>query len=534
MADENVATMEQIQRRPEYLERLEKGLLDAIFGRYIEGTEGQPGRFEGGIPRSPLTDISFAIPQYQRAGQLPTVYDPATGQYTSFGLETFVQESLKADADANGIPDFMERYQPFFGQAGEYITGGGEALYRGLGSLGDAASFFGPAAGYVTSGAQQFGAGDVFRQALSPAESVAREAALAGTEGVSQGFGEFGAQDIFGRALLPAEMIARQSALTGIEAAGEGMGRFAPSDVTQFMDPYRQQVVDEAMRQIERQGDVARQRAAAQAVGAGAFGGSRQGLQAAEVERSIGETKAGAISNLLSAGYSEALQRAMEADERARARALQTGQITGQLGLEASRQVGSLGTAQAQAQQAAFEEARRRALSGGQITGQLGLEAAKQLGALGTTQAEAELSAFEDASKRSLEAGRLLGGLGQSFGQIGTQYGQLGQQYGQLGGTTADIGRVYSALAPADLATMYGYGEAERAYRQQGLDLARQEQMRPLEQALLPYNYAYSVLSGTPSASLYSQYTSQTQPATNPYLAGLGAYTALQGVYGQQ
>ena len=377
-----VETIEQIQRRPEYMETLEKGLLDAILGRYVPGAEGQPGTFEGGIIRQPGL---FTIPQYQMAGQTPTTYDPATGQYTSFGLESFVQESLKADANANGIPDFMERYQPFFGQAGEYVTGGGEALYRGLGSLGEAASFFGPAAQYVTGGA----------------------------------------------------------------------GMYRPQDyISEFMSPYTEEVIQRSMADIEREGDVARQRAAAQAVGAGAFGGSRQGLQTAEIERAILDTKAKQAAGLRQAGYGQAL--------------------------------------------------------------------------------ESSQNAFQQAQTRALEAGRLLGGLGQSFGQIGSQYGTLGSQYGQLGGTTADIGRVYSALAPADLATMYGYGEAERQYRQQQLDVARQEQMRPLEQALLPYNYAYSVLSGTPSASLYSQYTSQTQPATNPYLAGLGAYTALQGVYGQQ
>jgi len=377
-----VETIEQIQRRPEYLETLEKGLLDAILGRYVPGTGGQPGTFQGGIIRQPGL---FTIPQYQMAGQTPTTYDPATGRYTSFGLESFVQESLKADANANGIPDFMERYQPFFGQAGDYVTGGGEALYRGLGSLGEAASFFGPAAQYVTSGA----------------------------------------------------------------------GMYRPQDyISEFMSPYTEEVIQRSMADIEREGDVARQRAAAQAVGAGAFGGSRQGLQTAEIERAILDTKAKQAAGLRQAGYGQAL--------------------------------------------------------------------------------ESSQNAYQQAQTRALEAGRLLGGLGQSFGQLGSQYGTLGSQYGQLGGTTADIGRVYSALGPADLATMYGYGEAERQYRQQQLDVARQEQMRPLEQALLPYNYAYSVLSGTPSASLYSQYTSQTQPATNPYLAGLGAYTALQGVYGQQ
>ena len=123
-----------------------------------------------------------------------------------------------------------------------------------------------------------------------------------------------------------------------------------------------------------------------------------------------------------------------------------------------------------------------------------------------------------------------MGGLGQSLGGIGTAYGGLGTNYGGLAGTTADIGRVYSALGPADLSFMTGVGEAERAYRQQMLDVGRQEMQRPTEQALLPYTYAYGALSGTPSASVYSQTQQNYAPATNPFLSGLGAYTALQGI----
>ena len=54
--------------------------------------------------------------------------------------------------------------------------------------------------------------------------------------------------------------------------------------------------------------------------------------------------------------------------------------------------------------------------------------------------------------------------------------------------------------------------------------------MRHTEQALLPYSYAYGALGGTPSASVYSQQQSEYAPPTNPYVAGLGAYTTLQGI----
>lgn len=365
-----VETVEQIQRRPEYLETIEKSLLDAIFGT----REGDEGPFTGGILQATTPEgyrQYFNIPSYQLAGRSE--------------LETLPEQALLSDANANNVPDFLERYQPYFQQAGQFMTGAEEALYRGLGSLGDAVSYFGPAAGYI----------------------------------------------------------------------GGATGMYDPSEyVSQFMSPYTEAVVNASMRDIEREGDVARQRAAARAVGAGAFGGSREGLERAEVERAILETKADQAAKLREAGYGQAL--------------------------------------------------------------------------------ESSQNAYQQAMTRGLEAGRLMGGLGQSLGQLGSQYGTIGQQYGNLGGTTADIGRVYSALAPADLATMSEFGAAQRAYEQNRLDVGRQEAMRPTQEALLPYNYAYSVLSGTPSASLYGQYTTTYQPQANPYVSGLGAYTALQGVYGQQ
>lgn len=356
-------TIQQIQRRPEYLELFEKGILDALLGQYTED-EG----WSGGIVWDPQY---FQIPQYQIAGRSE--------------LETLPEQALMGDANANGVPDFLERYQPYFQQAGEFMTGGQESLYRGLGALGDAISYFGPAAQYVSGGA----------------------------------------------------------------------GMYDPSQyISQFTSPYTESVIDASMRSIDREADAARQRAAREAVGAGAFGGSREGIQRAELERKIMETKADQEAKLRQAGYETALKSSMDA--------------------------------------------------------------------------------YQQAATRGLEAGRLMGGLGQSMGQLGSTFGTLGQQYGQLSGTTADIGRVYSALAPADLATMAQFGEAARQYQQSLLDTARQEAMRPTQQALLPYNYAYSALSGTPSASLYNEYTTTTQPAANPYLSGLGAYTALQGVYGQQ
>ena len=271
----------------------------------------------------------------------------------------------------------------------------------------------------------------------SPYFETAGGATTGGIESLNRGIGALGeGKSFFGPAA---------------QYVSGGRGMYDPSQyVESYMNPYTDNVIQETEKDIERQGNVARQRASAEAVGSGAFGGSRQGIQAAEIERNILDAKAKASSDLRARNYDQAL-----------------------------------------------------ASSSG---------------------------AYQNAATRDLEAGRLMGGLGQSVGQIGTQYGQLGGQYGSLAGTSADIGRVYSALAPADLSYMSGVGAQERGYRQQMYDTARQEYMRPTEEALLPYSYAYGALGGTPSASVYSTQQSQYAPPTNPFMAGLGAYTTLQGI----
>jgi len=363
----------QEQRRPEYIERLEKALLNRIFG-----TE-KDGFLKGGILDADAYPNLFRVAPYTIAGQIGR--DPETGAIVGLGPETFATQALMQDSNNDGIPDFMGRYTPYFETAGGAATGGLESLRRGLGTVGEAKTFFGPAAQYVSG----------------------------------------------------------------------GRGMYDPSQyVSQFMSPYTSEVIDEVEKDIERQGNVARQRASAQAVGRGAFGGSRQGIQAAEVERAIQDAKSKATADLRARNYDQALA--------------------------------------------------------------------------------ASSQAYQQAATRDLEAGRLMGGLGQSVGQLGTQFGSLGGQYGSLAGTTADIGRVYSALQPADLAFMTGVGEAERAYRQQMIDTARQEYQRPTEQALLPFQFGYGALTGTPSAGIYSETQASYAPPANPFLSGIGAYTALQGI----
>ena len=124
----------------------------------------------------------------------------------------------------------------------------------------------------------------------------------------------------------------------GIGALQAGMQ--APN-ISQFFNPYQSYVTDE----ITRQAQMAQNQAAAQAVGAGAFGGGRQGIQAAEIERA----RLGQIGQAQAQGF----QTALGAAQQQRAQQLASGQALGQLG--AQQQAMGLADIQAQMQAGALQ-----------------------------------------------------------------------------------------------------------------------------------------------------------------------------------
>jgi hypothetical protein len=114
--------------------------------------------------------------------------------------------------------------------------------------------------------------------------------------------------------------------------ASGAMQGYDPNSAQQFMNPYQQQVIDQAMMNINRQGDLARQNLQGQAVRAGAFGGSREGIQRAELERGLSETRNNSIIQALQQGYGASQQQAQQAFEQQQARQMQGAQLTGDLG----------------------------------------------------------------------------------------------------------------------------------------------------------------------------------------------------------
>ena len=424
-------TQTVIQARPRYIQDIDEALLGRIFG-----TPDEFGVLSGGLIDDP--DL-FQIPNYVQAQS--ALQDAVAGTFAT-------PEQRQA---------FMDRYQTYFTDdqgVARYLPDAAAGLQQGLGTIGTAISdYFPDAKTYLQEGRGDIGAKDIFDTELSKARSKAdqgtgtfdaksRANALLGDArseiqaGLGQASkvdveegGEFGARDAFKRGTRRA-----------LQLAEEGLGRFDPVARTQeFMDPYEEQVVDAALRKIDREGAKRRQAGAAKAIGAGAFGGSRAGVQAAETERAIEETRQDTIANLMSQGYDKALASAMATDEAARKRSLQASGLTGELGArgagleskafeDAAKRGLAATSTEAQLNQKAFEDAMRRQLSGGTALGDIGraqlgaesgafeagknrmLKAADMYRSMGLSSAEAQARAAQDERKRSLEAGRVMGG----------------------------------------------------------------------------------------------------------------------------
>ena len=123
---------------------------------------------------------------------------------------------------------------------------------------------------------------------------------------------------------------------------------FVPTEATldRFRDPYQKAVTDEALKEIDRQQQIAENRLAGQAVKAGAFGGSRFGVAQSELARNAADLKSRRIFEDLSRNFQQAQAAARAANQQR----LQAGQVFGQLGRATSGIGGALAGLGAQTQ----------------------------------------------------------------------------------------------------------------------------------------------------------------------------------------
>ena len=140
---------------------------------------------------------------------------------------------------------------------------------------------------------------------------------------LQQAVGQFKGQDL--SKIMGSQFVAGLSPLQqqAISQAG-GLGAYepylqtaaglsGPTAYQQFMSPYQQDVIDTTLAEYDVQAAKGLPQLAAQAIGAGAFGGGREGVQRAENKTASDRNRAALQAQLLQQGFGQAQQLAGQA-----------------------------------------------------------------------------------------------------------------------------------------------------------------------------------------------------------------------------
>lgn len=200
--------------------------------------------------------------------------------------------------------------------------------------------------GYQVAGLSQpqlnaFGVAESGIGGYMPALAQAAQATAGGIGAIGQGMG-----------IVPSALAGAMPYQAGSAMMGYGSTQgYNPATAYQgFMNPYTDEVINRAETDIARQGQMQGNQIRAQAVGQGAFGGSRQAVAEAELGRNVMDQQARTAAELRSRGFEGAQQQAQTAFEQQQQRQAQFGQLLGglgtsygQLGLQGAGQIGALG-----------------------------------------------------------------------------------------------------------------------------------------------------------------------------------------------
>jgi hypothetical protein len=273
----------------------------------------------------------------------------AAQQATNFGLGAAGQIGAAADqinpaygmlGQGAGLTNQAVQQGQMAANQGVNFNQGINALYAGA-DQGFAASRLGAAP--TTQAAQMGQTGNIASQNINapslsqfqmgPAQQVAAQQAQAGNISAAQsGFNP----SLQAYQMGPAERISAQQVGTPLMSAAQtgfnpALQQFqmgparevstssitAPGSAEAYMSPYIQNALQPTLQEMQRQADIQATRANAQAVGAGAFGGSRQAIERAEANRNLLRSKSDVIAQGMQGAFSSAQQQ-FNAEQQAR------------------------------------------------------------------------------------------------------------------------------------------------------------------------------------------------------------------------
>jgi hypothetical protein len=439
------------------------------------------------LPEEAFQKIGKSMKLYKKGGGGPTqteVQQSNIPEYAQPYVETMLgaaqQQLFQGNTDAEGnfnVTGFNE-YKPYSTNMQDYVAGFSpmqQQAFQGAANL-QTPGQFGAATGLA--GASGYGSLGTAGQAAN----LGQAATNVGMGGL--GYGALGA----GYGALGAQQ-GQQAAGYGALGAGYGMqagqagANFAqqatnPNAVRAYMNPYLESSLSPQIDAMRRQYGITGTEQQSRATGAGAFGGTREALMAAENQRAMNS----AIDNTIAQGYNTAFQNAQQQQ--------QFGANIGLQGQNAAMQGAGIG-----------------------ITGQ---NAAMQGAGMGMQGAGMGLQGI----------GTALQGYGQGQQGLSTAlqgYGQAGQAAGQLG----QLGSQQLAAEQGILGTQQQYGAMQQQAEQQKIDQAIQNYAMQQQAPMQSLAQMSGLLRGLPLEATTTQ-SYQAGPGALQSLAGIG--TGIAGV----
>ena len=166
---------------------------------------------------------------------------------------------------------------------------------------------------------------------------------------------------------------------TAAAQAGQAGQFVGPQAYQQFMSPFQKDVIDATLKEFDVQAAKGLPSIAAQAIGAGAFGGGREGVARAEYQQASDRNRAALQAQLLQQGFGQAQQAAAQAFGQQQALANQQQQLASLAPTLTGQQISALSALGTQQQaQAQAELSAQQQLAQAQLNRPL--ELAQQLG----------------------------------------------------------------------------------------------------------------------------------------------------------
>jgi hypothetical protein len=358
-------------------------------------------------------------------------------------------------------------------------------------------------------------------------------------------------------------------------------GTFGGEQAQQYMNPYLQASLNPQLEEARRQSQISEQANKAAMTRAGAYGGGRSAILAAENQRNLGTN----LANITGKGYDTAFQNAMNQFNQDQARNMQAQQATEQSkqfganqSMTAADMMAKYGMSAQQAQEAARQFNQQQAMTGAQSAAQYGLagqqasEASRQFGAnlglqsattagaqglqaalanqsAGLTAGQGNINAAMEAARQA-EASRQFGAQqGMTAAQQAAQYGQaaqaaseqskqFGAQQGLAGLNTAlqgaqlqgNLGATQNRTTLDNINAQLAAGAQQRGITAEGIAADRAEFEAERQLPYQQVQFMRDMISGLPTGSVTN--TPANVTGVGALLSALGGGTAAASALG--